>query len=206
MEEIKYPWPNVRRSFSKMRSSQPNSKTCCFVHHAYKYHSQDSEVAAAYMQCADMAVWAQKNNPSYSHPDALFMPIVYLYRHALELSLKSMIRTMHYSGRINVLPEKELENHKIMPLWNQVKPVLKATWPDDDDRPLKYTESLLNELHTLDDSGQGFRFTYNKNKKRNSDKYPDVVDLQKLQLAMNEIQTFLSCCEAFYYEEWQNQE
>lgn len=204
--EANIAWPNVRRSLFKMNSSNPDSKTRCFVHHAFNYHSQDSEVAAAYMECADKAIWAQQNAPSTHHPDALFMPITYLYRHAIELTLKNLIRTMHYARRVPKLPVKALSEHRIMPLWNVINPILKATWPDADVKPLKNTESLLNELHELDMSGERLRYSYQKSGNYNFLDYPEIIDLKVLSLAMNEIYTLLSCCNNHYHDEWQNQE
>jgi len=195
-------WPDVRRSFYSMEGDESDSKTKCFTEHAYGFYADDSSISQQYLRCADMAIWAQENDPSQPHPDGLFMPIAYLYRHSIELALKSIIRTMHNAGRISELPN--LDIHKIIPLWNVVRPVLIDTWPNEARSPVNNTQALLEDLQKIDKSGQNLRYTHEKSGNKTSDKFPKVVRLELLQQAMHEVHTFISSCESHYYEEWQS--
>ena len=194
-------WPDVRRSFYSMEGDESDSKTKCFTEHAYGFYADDSSISQQYLRCADMAIWAQENDPSQPHPDGLFMPIAYLYRHSIELALKSIIRTMHNAGRISELPN--LDIHKIIPLWNVVRPVLIDTWPNEARFPVNNTQALLEDLQKIDKSGQNLRYTHEKSGNKTSDKFPKVVRLELLQQAMHEVHTFISSCESHYYEEGQ---
>lgn len=198
-------WPDVRRSFYSMEGDKSDSKTKCFVEHAYGFHSDDSSVSRHYLRCADMAIWAQENDPSQPHPDGLFMPIAYLYRHSIELALKSIIRTMLNAGRLSDLPESTLNQHKVIPLWSVVRPVLIETWPNEDRSPVKNTQALLEDLQKIDKSGQNLRYAQQKNGNKTSDKFPKIVRLELLKQAMHEVHTFICSCEGHYYEEWQSQ-
>ena len=197
-------WPDVRRSFYSMDGHKDDSKTKCFVKHAYGFHADDSSVSLHYLRCADMAIWAQENDPTQPHPDGLFMPIAYLYRHSIELALKSIIRIMFNAERLSELPKYELEQHKVIPLWNIVRPVLIDTWPKEDRSPVNNTQALLEDLQKIDKSGQNLRYAHQKNGNRTSDKFPKIVRLEFLKQAMHEVHTFICSCESYYYEEWQS--
>ncbi len=187
-----------------MAGDKDDSKTKCFVYHAYGFHADDFRVSMYYLRCADMAIWAQKNDPSLPHPDGLFMPIAYLYRHSIELALKSIIRTMYNAQRLFELPEGVLEKHGIILLWNIVRPVLIETWPNEDRTPVNNTQALLESLQRIDKSGQNLRYSHQKNGNKTSDKYPKIIRLELLKQAMHEVCNFITSCESAYYEEWQN--
>lgn len=203
-DETTFHWPNVRRSFQDMAGDKDDSKTKCFVDHAYGFHADDFGVSMHYLRCADMAIWAQENDPSLPHPDGLFMPIAYLYRHSIELALKSIIRTMYNAQRLSELPEDVLEQHVIIPLWNIVRPVLIETWPIEDRTPLNNTQALLESLQRIDKSGQNLRYSHQKNGNKTSDKYPKIIRLELFKQAVHEVYNFITSCESAYYEEWQN--
>lgn len=191
-------WPDFKKSFYEMAGDVSDSKTKCFVSNAYAFHADDSTVSANYMRCADLAIWAQANDPTQPHPDGLFMPIVYLYRHAIELALKSLIRAMVNAGALAEMPDKEMSEHKLIPLWRVVRPVLISTWPKADRSPVNNVQALLEDLQRFDRTGQNLRYAHEKNGNRTSGKYPQIVRLELLQEAMQEIYTFISGCESAY--------
>jgi len=193
-------WPEVRKSFQDMEGDSTDSKTKCFVEHAYNNYTDDSKVSREYLRCANMAVWAQENDPEQPHPDGLFMPITYLYRHSIELALKSIINMMYNAKRIPELPQ--LNNHKIIDLWKIVRPVLIKTWPNEDPAPINNTQALLESLQKIDKSGQNLRYSLNTSGGMTGKKYPKIIRLELLKQAMNEIHAFITSCESQYYEEW----
>ncbi|MCW7755416.1 hypothetical protein OOT00_15650 [Desulfobotulus sp. H1] len=187
-----------------MSGDVSDSKTKCFVNHAYEFCADESRVSAAYLRCANMAIWAQENDPDQYHPDELFMPIVYLYRHSIELALKSLICTIVNCGRLAKSEKKKSSGHNIIGLWKIVKPVLLDTWPKADKKPVNNTEGLLNELQRIDKSGQNLRYAHNKEGGKTSLNYPKVIRLELLCGAMNEVHTFITSCDSYYYDEWQS--
>lgn len=199
-DETTFHWPDVRRSFQDMEGGKDDSKTKCFVNHAYGVHADESGVSWHYLRCADMAIWAQENDPSLPHPDGLFMPIAYLYRHSIELALKSIIHTMYNARRLSELPVSVLGKHEIIPLWNIVRPVLIETWPNEDRAPVNNTQALLESLQQIDKSGQNLRYTHQKNGNKTSDKYPKIIRLELLKQAMHEVYNFITSCESAYYD------
>ena len=97
--------------------------------------------------------------------DTLIYPIVYLYRHHIELALKSM--TVIASELLDQnLTEQELRalgQHGLIDLWKNLKPLLnpvcklvqEGVFPSED---IEGIESYINQLHEHDPDGQRFRY------------------------------------------------
>ncbi|MCI5144010.1 MAG: hypothetical protein D3923_00445 [Candidatus Electrothrix sp. AR3] len=87
---IDLPWPNRRKSLFEMEG-EGSSPTTCFIQHIGMFslndYSELDYISQQYKRSADIII---KNGFS-SHADGLFLPIGYLYRHAIELKLKSFI-------------------------------------------------------------------------------------------------------------------
>lgn len=89
-------------------------------------------------------------------PDNVAYVVGYLYRHAIELQLKSiMLRGEAY----NALPREKqisiLREHSIAKLWNRIRPDISEYMPADG---LETVESQLNELNSIDARSDGFRY------------------------------------------------
>lgn len=103
--------------------------------------------------------------------DFLVYPIVYLYRHHIELTLKSIIRTACFLIDYT-LTEKDLDalgRHDLAKLWNLARPLLNPACelggspalPHDD---LEGIDSYIFQLHKHDPDGQRFRYAVTKSK------------------------------------------
>lgn len=93
---------------------------------------------------------------NHSRVDVVIYPLVYTFRHAIELGLKHLCI---------VLPKLINENisikytHSLFDNWNMVKPYL-VKLPDgyNDQEPIQYFEKVLNDLIQFDPKGETFRF------------------------------------------------
>ncbi len=106
---------------------------------------------------------------SGSEQDTLIYPIVYLYRHHVELVLKSIIETA--SALLGQeLPERDLrklDQHGLAELWYVAKPLLDPVcerannppFPPDD---LEGVGSYIGQIHAHDPDGQRFRYATTK--------------------------------------------
>ena len=96
-------------------------------------------------------------------------PLVYLYRHGVELALKQL--AMSFGEIFRGDPESELEGlkgnerHSIKKLWNRVKPNIESAidlaGPDPEfpgDVPVQEVDEILEELHQYDPGGVVFRY------------------------------------------------
>jgi hypothetical protein len=92
----------------------------------------------------------------------LIYPIIYLYRHHIELTLKSIIRTA-YSLLATGKSSDPLTQHDLSKLWTLARPLLNAVseiadnsaFPLDD---LEGIDSYIRQMHEHDPDGQRFRY------------------------------------------------
>jgi hypothetical protein len=106
--------------------------------------------------------------------DGLIYPIVYLYRHHCEITLKGIIYiASRLLDRSLEKAEKDaLYTHGLLPLWTHVCPLLNpvcdevgnAHFPQED---LDGIESYIQQIHAYDPDGQRFRYAIAKGKGKN---------------------------------------
>lgn len=122
----------------------------------------------------------------------LQLPMLYSYRHYLELSLKAIIRD--YSAIAGVpCPQIAGESHGLMPLWNKAKPLLKRQFPRSSDPAPQIVETCLNDFHAIDCSSQTFRYSKDRNGKSTSDVLPKI-DVAQLCKTMKNLHSFFDGC------------
>lgn len=146
--------------------------------------------AIAYHEAADRL--AQSINDVYSS-DQIIIPIVFLYRHSVELMLKDLlIERDKQLGRL-----KEY-GHGIRSLWQKLKPLLQEIYPPPEkSREIEAVEACLMELSEIDESSESFRYPvyrdYNPTLKNNQ--YLNrlqYIDVQHLADKMASLHGFLS--------------
>jgi hypothetical protein len=98
------------------------------------------------------------------HHDSLLFPVMYLYRHCVELKLKDLlllgVRSRFFDGAASnkILDEDEgiIGQHLLCALWNKAKDLLAHHYQNDPQ--LKVAESMINDLHQIDKDGQTLRY------------------------------------------------
>jgi hypothetical protein len=103
--------------------------------------------------------------------DTLIYPIVYLYRHHVELVLKAIIRTASelLDRKLTNGDCKALGGHDLARLWAAARPLLNPVcalvpnppFPEDD---LLGIDSHIRQLHEHDPNGESFRYATRKPK------------------------------------------
>ncbi|MGB6059641.1 MAG: hypothetical protein WBF71_15405 [Microthrixaceae bacterium] len=86
--------------------------------------------------------------------DFLVYPVVFAYRHHLELKLKYLIRT---ARQVVGEPGTFQRVHRLEPLWRVCRPLLGRVFADAD-AELGAAEALILELDDLDPTGMVFRY------------------------------------------------
>ena len=101
----------------------------------------------------------------YRDPDAC--PIVFLYRHAVELYLKSIIHwgnaLLRLSGRPVVRHPNIFTEHRLAVLLRSVRPILQFrrslnNWGDSHFRGFRDVEKVIGELEEIDPRSYAFRY------------------------------------------------
>lgn len=106
---------------------------------------------------------------SRSKMDTLVYPIIYLYRHYLEIKLKDLIR-QGAAITDTIIDEKlkqALGEHNLMVLWNRFKPFFEeiSGYNDSFNEVRKGMESYINQIHSIDPASFTFRYDRSKNSK-----------------------------------------
>ena len=145
--------------------------------------------------------------------DFLIYPIVYLYRHHIELVLKSILESA--SGLLDrALTEgdhKTLGRHGLLELWQTVRPLLNPVCVRADNPPFPEAElegihSYIRQIHEHDPDGQRFRYATIKPKgaRRSGAKVPSLspglklINVRVFSDAMEKLISYLEGIEGWF--------
>ncbi len=147
-------------------------------------HEDDLTIAGGYLKVAEVAAryWIE-----HGPDDSMPIPILYNYRHAIELTLKWLIRlTARYLVRggytkENLRPEKldrKLDTHNVKQLADRLDRylgLLEIRAPDN--RIDRASRQLLDWLDSEDETGQSFRYAIVHDKHGPRAARPDQVNV-----------------------------
>jgi hypothetical protein len=95
----------------------------------------------------------------------LVYPVYFMYRHALELSLKNILRTA--SPTLNEKQRERItETHNVYTLWSMAKSWVMQFASDELKAAMPAFESMLNEIQIHDPEGEAGRYEMRKVGKR----------------------------------------
>jgi len=148
--------------------------------------------AKGYSRAADRLVEAVEDGRLLLHPDNLLYPIVFLYRHAVEIRLKLVIAAAEHFLTCSIDFQWLHNRHNLHSLWNRAKELVGEARPDSVGLPIGDAERVLLQLHQLDPDGTAFRYSLTKDGKRHGLKgVPRRVDLGNLRHVMKRLENFL---------------
>jgi hypothetical protein len=156
-------------------------------------YADDEAVAEGFKRVADLAVAALEAGTERSH-ERLFFPVAYAYRHAVELWLKTLIRLGQALDIVVEPLERELGGHDLAKLWVKARYVLERFYRGDDPAPLLAAERVVMEFHSLDGSGQEFRYARDKKNRAHLSNAPAHANLLELSRVMAGVGTFFESC------------
>jgi hypothetical protein len=146
-----------------------------------------------YKRAADKLV-----NEAGSDIDWIVYPIVFLYRHHIEISLKATIATG------NELLETLNSTHRLTVLWAELKRIVKEIWEEEfPEKDFEFIDSMIQEFEKYDENSDSFR--YSKDKKGNKNKYHNLLHinirhLRDMVQKFHEILSPIGCRISFYFE------
>ncbi len=191
MAKHDFPWPNKG---DKLFVEEANINEKAF--HLGLYMRTGIQHAGAFKAAADIVIDSSEEANRREYQDDLLHPVAYLYRHALELKLKELVRygiAMHCYNRADV--EEILGRHNLAKLWTQAKLAITHRWPQDDLADVKAVEAVVNEMHQTDNDGQKWRYGSDKDGRPNRHEgLPEFVSLKSLRKTMENVFTFLDAC------------
>ena len=192
MNKMNIPWPGKN---DKVFTHGVLGPTQAYLE-TFKYLFNDIPIADGFKEAADVIVDYLATGKHTGYPDRLFFPIAYLYRHSIELYLKSLMQDGIDLGILENDEKNEdlLVSHNLHKLWNKVRVVLEEFWSNGDPNTLIAAENIILQFHHLDESGQSFRYSRDKQSKSNLKEIPTHVDLAELKEVSGGLLSFLDAC------------
>ena len=152
--------------------------------------------AEAFKEAADAILANAGAETRWRVNPELILPVCYLYRHSIELRLKDIIQlglALRFFKKNEV--EKVLKGHALAPLWTKAKALICDVWRSGDQTPVKAVDSVINEFHNLDRTGQVLRYARDTNGKAHDYKtISQPVSCRNLKETMDEVFNFLDGC------------
>jgi len=113
--------------------------------------------AAGYKDAADALVGALAERKASL--DSVVYPLVFLYRQGLELQLKLILPLARRLAGNDAI--KDLD-HRLMPLWSELRRLLGQINPSEEDKELPAIEEFIQQLDTVDPRSFAFRYPTDK--------------------------------------------
>ncbi len=141
----------------------------------------DTAYYEGFRSAADLVI---KSLPSDEpgEDDAMFFPVAFLYRHAIENQLKYILDVCTKIEWIKEHP-KCMGGHSIEKLWSETRKVLLANgW---DETMLAPLDPYIAEMHKTDPTGQEFRYATTTKSAPSLSTVPDEISFVQLQQAVS---------------------
>lgn len=149
----------------------------------------------AYKAAADALVDrldADRENHTMVPDDKFVFPILFLYRHFVELQLKSLIVQL---DNFTQEPIKDLFTHNLLDLWRHIKDNLHhLSHSQVNISGIAALDQLIGQLADLDDSS--FRFRYPVDKKSQPMRVPRSLSMDNFKSVMTAIENSLTLIES----------
>jgi hypothetical protein len=178
-----YRWP--AKGDRLFRTADDWEKSVNFSNH---YISRRAAIWDGYMRSGDVLVEECRRNPADRH--SLVYPILYCYRHGLELAMKWVIGVY---GRLAGVYSADYVDHDLWKLWTGCKKVILEVGSDDDDNneALDAVQQIVKDFHDWDKFSMAFRYSHDKNGVTlKLPEYP--IDLDNIKNVMQAVEHFFS--------------
>jgi hypothetical protein len=87
--------------------------------------------------------------------DFLAYPVVFVYRHHLELALKYVIRL---ANRVLGHAVEHSDEHDLRKLWKEARSLLEQLYPGEEPQAIDGSENLIHQLAEVDERSFAFRY------------------------------------------------
>ncbi|MCD2492474.1 HEPN domain-containing protein [Lacrimispora sp. NSJ-141] len=134
----------------------------------YKGDMFEKEFISSFLESAKMLAVASRRDSVPTpgiylfHTYSLVLPVLYMTRHCMELSIK---RAIHLVGG------NPKQTHKLMSLWSSFLSYLPQERNANDERILKRMQHFVRDVDALDDNGEKLRYPKGNDKQLTQDTF-----------------------------------
>jgi len=157
------PWPDAHSSL--FRAGTP-SRSLAWIPQTSR---QWTIYAAGYLEAGRQlyASWKRCGD------DCLVFPLVFVFRHYVELRLKELI--LSASSLLDLEPEWQCK-HDLKQAWNRLMPILRKAFPEESNQGAENAGRLILEFAARDSISMQFRYPVNNDGKRH------LADLERIDV------------------------
>ena len=140
-------------------------------------------------------------NENIDSGSKLFMPICYLYRNSLELSMKDILFDESSYSYQETLKKLNKSKHKLKLIWKEIKDdIVKHCNVSKDDKVICNVEKYIDHINNIDGAADKFRYPIYKDLnlyfKRNKN-----FDINNVKNFFEDILTFFDCVSSLMNEQ-----
>ncbi|MBC3302256.1 hypothetical protein H0Z09_14090 [Pseudomonas sp. SWRI18] len=148
-------------------------------------HFRADLYAFAYKDAADGLVEAMANRQVPL--DSGIYPLLFLYRHSLELQFKLMLTS---ARALTGKEPKVYDKHRLMPLWSELRHLLNELGMEHSDANANAAHQFIRQLDDADPDSMAFRYAMTNNGK---DHLPDIthINIRHLREVLNSVFVWL---------------
>ena len=117
------------------------------------YHDPTELYIIGYKEAADLLVETVAEQKGTA--DSLIFPIVFIYRHYIEIRLKSLLI---YGYSLQDKEYKQKSEHSLFKLWEKVRELLIEIFPNEDNDNMKAIDLLIKQIEEVDPGSTSFRY------------------------------------------------
>lgn len=149
------------------------------AYHGYK-SGTFAVYSSAYKEAADRLVQTLHKHSSAT----LTLPIVFLYRHYVELTLKDLLSmdNVKYSKPSTPYLDVILKGHRIDLLWQELKPLLQQAYSAEESEEIEAVEACIMEFSNVDEGSFSFRYPVDKKNNLTLKNNPRLRDLEYIDV------------------------
>lgn len=148
-----YRWPKVGDQL--LRPEEEWDKSTSFSEDTM---ARDVHLWDGYMRAGALLIETCERDGDRLDRHELVYPILFCYRHGLELAMKWIINQYgRFAGIQQAKPKHGLED-----LWEDCKQVLLEVGADGEEEALSAVENIVHEFHKWDEGSFSFRYATNK--------------------------------------------
>ena len=139
-----------------------------FAKQEYKHEMFEEEFINSFLKSAKLLAEASRKDNSplpgvyLFHTYSLVLPVLYMTRHCIELSMKRAIR---------LVGGKPKQTHKLMGLWSSFLSKLPEECTANDKRTLERMQRFVSYIDTLDENGEKLRYPEGNDKQLTQDTF-----------------------------------
>ena len=196
----RYPWPspNDRLFPRQSRPAPPSSDQALFeelIRPELGYYFREGYYHAGEFLARQLL---DAPSPFQAHPGMVF-PMLYVYRHYIEISLKALIGVyVGLSGESVKDGFNPIKEHSLARLWNEVRRLCELAIPASPEGDTTDVDvgRLINEFNQYDSSSQTFRYDKNRRGESVESSLPEV-DLNRLMATMEKLKHYFDGSDAY---------